>query len=289
MSFEADSLGIRPTGLELLRDLVHEHAGIYYDAARLETMADRIAPLVTERQFGSFLDYFYYLKYDPAGAFEWNRVFDALSVPETYFWREIDQIKAAVDVVVPALVARYGSRPVRIWSVPCASGEEPLTIAMLLEERGWFERANIELYAADASPAAIARATQGEYRERSFRALPPALRDRYFEHGDQLWRVKRTLHARVRGWHTLNLMQPEHARLVGAAPLIFCRNVFIYFSQHAVRQVVETLADMMPAPAYLCVSASESLLRISNRFELEEIGGAFMYVKPAGTSGGQHP
>lgn len=281
MSFEANSLGIRTAGLELLRDLVHDQVGVYYDTARLDAMADRIAPLVAERAFASFLDYFYYLKYDPAAGTEWTRVCDALSVPETYFWREIDQIKAAVECVLPRLVKRFGAAPIRIWSVPCASGEEPLTIAMVLEESGWFHRAQIELHAGDVSPAAIHRALAGEYRERSFRALPPALHERYFRREGSVWRVNRELHRRVRTWQTLNLMDLEQARQVGAAPLIFCRNLFIYFSPHAIRRVTDAFADTMPAPGYLCVAASESLLRITDRFELEEIGGAFMYVKPA--------
>lgn len=279
MSFEADSLGIRATGLELLRDLVHERSGLHYDGPRLDSLADRLAPLVAERRFGSFLEYFFLLKYDAEADAEWKRVLDALAVPETYFWREIRQLEAAVDVVVPQLAARCGSRPLRIWSVPCASGEEPLTIAMLLEERNWFNRANIELHAADASPAAIARALAGHYRERSFRALPPPLRERYFEPQHETWRVKPSLHRRVHAWHTLNLMDRDAARVVGNAPLIFCRNMFIYFSASAIRQVVETFADVMPEPGYLCVAASESLLRVTNRFDLEEVGGAFMYVK----------
>jgi chemotaxis protein methyltransferase CheR len=279
MSFDADSLGIRATGLELLRDLVSERSGLYYDEARLDGLADRLAPLVAERHFTSFLDYFYLLKYDAAADTEWNRVLDALSVPETYFWREVRQIEAAVNVLVPQLAAQCGSLPLRIWSVPCASGEEPLTIAMLLEEHKWFDRANIELHAADASPAAIARARVGQYRERSFRALPPALRERYFEpHGDG-GRVKASLHRRVHEWHVMNLMDRDAARRVGSAPLIFCRNLFIYFSTSSIRQVVDTFADTMPTPGYLCVAAAESLLRVTTRFELEDIGGSFVYVK----------
>jgi chemotaxis protein methyltransferase CheR len=64
-------------------------------------------------------------------------------------------------------------------------------------------------------------------------------------------------------------------------PIIFCRNLFIYFSEAGVRQVVEQFARLMPCPAYLCVAAAESLLRVTTAFELEEIGGAFVYVKTA--------
>lgn len=284
MSFEADGLGIRSAGLPLLRDLVHERGGLYYDHGRLDSLADRMAPLVAARGFSAFLDYYYYLKYDAAADDEWTRVFDALSVPETYFWREVEQLRAAVEHVLPRLVSLYAPSPVRIWSMPCASGEEPLTLAMLLYEAGWFERAAIEIFAGDASGAAIARAKRGEYRERSFRTLSEERRERYFERCGEQWRVRPFLHQRVTEWQALNVMEPLQMHRVGTAPLIFCRNMFIYFSPEAVKRVVDTFADVMPSPGFLCVSASESLLRFTNRFELEEIGGSFMYVKRPDTA-----
>src|SRR6185369_4425836 len=133
-----------------------EHTGMTFEQGLTDLLAERIAPLVVERGFRSFLDLYYLLKYDEASApAAWRQVMDALSVPETYFWREIDQIRAIVCRVVPE-VARRHHDVIRIWSAPCATGEEPLTIAMALEEAGWFERAAIEIYASDGSAAALA-------------------------------------------------------------------------------------------------------------------------------------
>jgi chemotaxis protein methyltransferase CheR len=204
---------------------------------------------------------------------------DALAVPETYFWREIDQIRALVDVVVPALVNTLQGTPLRIWSVPCASGEEPLTIAMMLDQAGWFERAPIEVHGSDGSPAAIARARSGRYRERSFRTLPETLRDRYFTRDGDAWIPQPRLSERIGSWSVVNLMAPEQVALHAQARVIFCRNVFIYFTETSIRSVVNRFADAMPPRSYLCVGASESLLRITTRFDLVEVGGAFMYVK----------
>jgi chemotaxis protein methyltransferase CheR len=277
MRSRIDSLGLRNAAVPLLRDLVHERAGIFFEDARLDVLAERLSALVIDRGFESFLDYYYLLKYDEEAGVEWGRVMDALSVPETYFWREIDQIRAAVDVLVPSLAAA-GHRPIRIWSVPCASGEEPLTIAMMLEEGGWFGRACIEVHGSDASPAQIARARAGRFRERSFRALPPGLRDRYFTRSGDSWVPDESLRARISSWSVVNLVEDDLSAH-GSAPIIFCRNLFIYFSQDRIRAVVERLADAMPSPAYLFVGASESLLRVTRRFSLEEVGGAFVYVK----------
>jgi len=281
MASQSGNLGFSMAAVPLLRDLIHERTGLYYDAARLENLADRLAPLVVERGFASFLDYYYLLKYDADAGGEWARVMDALAVPETYFWREPDQLRAIVDVVVPALARQQTAAPIRIWSVPCSTGEEPLTLAMMLQDAGWFDRAAIEIHASDASPAAIARARAGKYRERSFRSLPVHLRQRYFTQDQDGWIVDPTIHARVTSWSVVNVLCEGDVAARARVPIIFCRNLFIYFSEAGVRQVVEQFARLMPCPAYLCVAAAESLLRVTAAFELEEIAGAFVYVKTA--------
>lgn len=278
MEFRAESLGLGGGVTAILRDLIHERLGLIYEPSQFDQVADRLAPLVIARGLGSFMDYYYVLKYsdDPA---EWGRVMDALAVQETYFWREIDQLRAMVEEVVPMLVDRGRGQPVRIWSVPCATGEEPLTIAMLLEEQGWFARAPIEIFGSDASPAAIAKARTGVYRSRAFRNLPRALQDKYFTRaGETSWTVSPDLQRRV-AYDVVNLVDAADVARHAAAPLIFCRNVFIYFSDKSIRRAVDVFTREMPAPAFLCVGASESLLRLATRFELREIGGAFVYVK----------
>lgn len=278
MSRDVDSLGLQPGAVTLVRDLVHDRTGLFYDEGRLGQMADRLAPLVTNRGFHTFLDFYYFLKYDEGADAEWVRVMDALAVPETYFWREIDQLRAIVDVIVPSLAPTL-ARPLRIWSVPCASGEEPLSLAMMLHRCGRLEQ--VEISASDASQAALDAAARGLYRERAFRALPDELRDRYFTREGDRWRVDMALRERI-SWSRVNLLDTTGVVRHAAADVILCRNVFIYFSETAIRQVVETLARTMPLPGYLCVGAAESLLRMTDRFELEQIGDAFVYVKKSG-------
>jgi chemotaxis protein methyltransferase CheR len=277
MSSQADGLGLSHSALPLLADVIHDRLGLFYEPSRFDLLADRLAPLVLDRGFESFLDYYYLLKYDADGGDEWRRVADALSVTETYFWREIDQLRAVVEHLVPRLA--LDDRVLRIWSVPCATGEEPLTLAMLLEESGWFARAAIEIHASDASAVAIARARAGRFRERAFRTLPPALRARYFRPDGDTWVVDPALHARITSWSVANLMCEGDILPRARAPIIVCRNVFIYFSAAAIGRTVATFARAMPAQAYLCLGASESLLKLRTAFDLEEIGGAFVYVK----------
>ena len=276
-----DALGIRvpERTLPLLRDLVNAHTGIFCDGERLPVLRDRLAPLALERGFDSLLDYYYLLKYDGEATGEWARAIDALSVQETYFWREIDQVRALTDRILPALLDA-GRRRIRIWSVPCASGEEPLSIAMALEEGGWFAKVPIEIHASDASGSALRKAESGRYGMRAFRQLPLPLREKYFEvAAANTWAVKPSLKARVTTWSRVNVVRQGDVAPLAGADVIFCRNLFIYFHETTVRLVANSFADYMPKPGFLCLGAAESLLRLTTRFELQDIGGAYVYVK----------
>ena len=285
MQYRSESLGLAGHVTTLLMDLIHERLGLHYAPGESEQLADRLAPLVIDRGLDSFMDYYYRLKYSPEPG-EWSKVMDALSIQETYFWREIDQLRSVVDVIVPPLVAERRGRPLQIWSSACASGEEPLTIAMLLAEAGWFDRAPIHVVASDGSPKAIARARQGEYAERSFRNLPGALREKYFVRRENRWSVSPELHRRV-SYDQVNLVAEDQVARYSSSPVIVCRNVFIYFSDRSIQRTLRLFEQSMPSPAYLCVGVSESLLRRTSVFDLQEIGGAFVYVKGPSGHGSQ--
>ena len=270
---------VLPAGTStLIRSLINERIGMFFDNGKSDLLIDKLSPLVIERGFGSYLDYYYLLKYDPAARVEWQNVMNALSVQETYFWREFDQIRSLVQTLLPQLQARNSNSTMRIWSAACATGEEPLTIAIALNEAGWFERASIEIVATDASTKAIDRAIQGIYRERAFRNLPAHLRDRYFERIGSDWRVRSDIHSRIK-WGIANLMDEDEISRFASADFIFCRNVFIYFSENAIGQVVRSFSRFIRPPGYLFVGAAESLLRLTTDFSLTEVDDAFVYVK----------
>ena len=276
--FFSETLGLTPSAFTLLRDLIHDRTGIYFEDEKQDILADKLSPRVIEAGFDSFLDYYYLLKYDTDRPEEWGRLMNAITVQETYFWRELDQIRALVDVILPEYIETHPGQPIRIWSAACATGEEPLTMAMALEEEDWFERELLTIHASDASAAALEKARGGVYRGRSFRNLPPQLKTRYFREDSGGHRVSPSLHDRIR-WHRANLMVEEEVRPMAESPFIFCRNVFIYFSKKSIKRTVDLFHRHMPTPGFLFTGASESLLTVTRDFELEEIGGAFVYVK----------
>lgn len=278
MGFRSQGLALPEGAGALIRNLINEHTGMFFDNGKSDLLLDKISPLVIERGFTSYLDYYYLLKYDPSARLEWQNVMNVLSVQETYFWREIDQTRALVQTLVPQWHARNSGSTLRIWSAACATGEEPLTIAIALNEAGWFERASIEILASDASSKAIDRAVQGVYKQRAFRNLPADLRERYFEAEGSGWRVRSDIHSRVK-WRVANLMDEDQIAPLSSADVIFCRNVFIYFSESAIARVVRSFFRSIRSPGYLFVGAAESLLRLTTDFTLNEIDDAFVYVK----------
>ena len=151
---------------------------------------------------------------------------------------------------------------------------------MALEEAGSFARVPIEIYASDASDAALRKAAQGVYGRRAFRQLSYEMQQKYFDVvGENSWRVKPSVKARITQWSRVNVVRSEEVAPLVAADVIFCRNLFIYFHEATVRLVADRFADGMRTPGFLCVGAAESLLRMTTRFDLQDLGGAYVYVK----------
>jgi chemotaxis protein methyltransferase CheR len=264
---------LTPQLFAILGALVEERAGLHYGASAMELFADKVAQRASDAGFESLLDYYYYLRYDPAGGEELDRLVDALLVHETYFFREADQLRALVDeILLPA--ASRGARP-RVWCAAAATGEEPLTLAMMLAERGALGR--VEIVASDLSRRALERARAGVFGARSQRALPPEAARWLTRSGDAAV-VDPSLRDAIE-WRCANLVDPATYAAFGAFDAIACRNVLIYFSDATAHRVVTSLAEHLVPGGHLLVGASESLLRFGTLLRCEERGGAFFYVK----------
>ena len=278
IGYSADILGFSQAAFALLRDLICQRAGVYYGDDKRDLLADKLSDLVASHGMTSFLDYYYLLRYEGDADRHWSELMDHLAVPETYFWRQPEQILALASEVAPRHFERHPGRPLRIWSAACCTGEEPISLAMALAEAGWLHGNPVELVGSDASPAVVERAREGLYGERSFRSLPDALRQKYFRPEGSRWRVVPQLHGQIR-WTTANLVDEADVRPLATADVIFCRNVFIYFSDAAITRAAELFAEGMRDDGHLFLGASESLARLDTAFDLSEVAGAFVYVK----------
>src|SRR5689334_17037190 len=145
-------LPLSPQVFTILAALVEERAGIHYSPDDRELLAEKLSVRAIDQGFESLLDYYYFMRYDEGGAEELTRLVETLVVHETYFFREREQLEWLVhSVLVPRCAA--GRRP-RVWSAACATGEEPLTVAMYLAERGL--AGAVDLVATDISERALA-------------------------------------------------------------------------------------------------------------------------------------
>ena len=257
----------------ILGALVEERAGLHYGLTEADLFLERVSARADEAGFDSLLDYYYYLRYDPGGSAEFDELVAHLVVNETYFFRELEPLRLIVDRFVRPLV-KAGQRP-RIWSAACSTGEEPLTLAMLLAEAGLL--ASVELLATDISSRALAKAQSGLFSRRSLRhVVAPELAQRWLsEQGSQL-RVAPELVDAI-AWRRLNLCAPAETAAVGDWDVILCRNVLIYFRDETVAQVIQGLASQLRPGGALLVGVSESLLRFGTALACEELDQVFYY------------
>ena len=263
----------------LLRDQIYRRSGIWFNDTAKYLLQKRLSPRARELSFDSFQKYFYFLQYDPRADAEFDQIFDLVTTNETYFFREPAQLQAFVEEIVPDLMSRKPVKKVRIWSAGCSSGEEPYSIAILLEEAGWYEHAAFEIFASDINQQVLAKARKGHYRENAFRATSPLLREKYFtREADGGWRIRDEIRNRV-SFGRLNLYDEARVSLLGQLDIVFCRNVIIYFDDSSKKVVVSNFYNRLIDGGYLLLGHSESLISLSTQFKLRHLKNDMVYQK----------
>lgn len=135
--FEDHSVPLPDDVFRLLRDLIHNYFGIYFDDGSKFLLERRLSRRLEQRQLKSFEEYYHFLRYDRKQEEELSILIDNLTTNETYFFRESAQLNAFSQEILPEIRAGLADRrALRIWSAGCSTGEEPYTIAMLLLESG---------------------------------------------------------------------------------------------------------------------------------------------------------
>ena len=263
----------------LLRDAIYKRTGMWFADNSKYLLQKRLSPRARELNFDSFQKYFYFLQYDPRADTEFDQIYDLVTTNETYFFREPAQLAAFTDEIVPDILTRKGVKKIRIWSAGCSSGEEPYSIAMLLQTAGWYEKAAFEIFASDINQSVLAKARRGQYRENAFRATEPAVRERYFTRdADNSWRISDEIRNRI-SFGRLNLYDEPRVSLLGHLDVVFCRNVIIYFDDASKKVVVANFYNRLVEGGYLLLGHSESLISLSTQFKLRHLKNDMVYQK----------
>ncbi len=268
----------------LLRDFIHEQFGLYFDDSQRASLRTRLAPRLALLGLNSFEDYYRYLRFAPERDAEQQRMVSHLTNNETYFFREQPQLGVFATHVLRAIKerkTRSGERTLSILSAGCSTGEEPLTLAMILFDSGqFFWGWEIRLTGLDVDEAALEKARRGVYHQNSLRAVTAPLLDRHFCEETGGVRVRDSVRRAV-SFQAGNLLEPQSYQ--GLAPLdaIFCRNVLIYFSDVSVQRAVNLFHQALAPGGYLFLGHAESLARVTNGFVPIRFQGAIVYHKPA--------
>lgn len=194
-------------------------------------------------------------------ASEWTRLFVLLTNQESYFFRDAGQLSVIRDHILPELIQRNRhTRTLRLWSAGCSTGEEPYSLAMMIEEvLPLREEWRVVILGTDLSEAALERAQSGVYGSWSFRALDAPMKERFFRARAGKWEVRPPLRKMVT-FSTGNLLLdvfPSRANEVHDMDLIVCRNVFIYFGREAVARVLRKFSATLRPDGFLVTGHAE--------------------------------
>lgn len=238
-------------------------------------MSERVVAL----GHASFAEYCEYLRYHPQRKTEVDRAIDLVTTNETYFFRELSQLRAFERQVLPNLrdSARLRKR-LTVWSAGCSTGEEVYTLAILIERSNLFAGWDVRVLGNDISRRVLQTARRAVYREASFRAMPSEY-ERYFVHTPEGRMVQESIRAKCHFGH-FNLLDEARVAMIGRVDAIFCRNVLIYFDQGSRRRVIQSFYERLEPLGYLMLGHSESLLHTSTAFELAHLQGDLAYRKP---------
>jgi chemotaxis protein methyltransferase CheR len=264
---------LSPQLFAVFASLIEEACGLHYDASNGALLAAKLGDHARDRGHDTLLDYYYRLRYDDATGAELTRLVEALLVHETYLFRELGPLNELVDAhLVPCVRARGRAR---VWSAACSTGEEPYTLAMLLDRRGVLDL--VEIVATDLSAEVIERARHGTLSRRALRDGHPAdLAARYTTPVGRGLAIVPAIRRAV-AFSTVNLVGAPGPDGLGVFDAIVCRNVLIYFRDEHIVRVIDRLIEHLAPGGLIAVGVSESLLRFGTRLVCEERGDAFFY------------
>jgi chemotaxis protein methyltransferase CheR len=262
--------------LEILRILVQSRSGVVIDPTKTYLIESRLGPVARREGFASLSDLVTALRTRREERLMWA-VTEALTDTDTSFFRDSSVFDEFRDAILPRF-AGPRTTPIRIWSAACASGQEPFSLAMALEdERSRLGGARVELFASDLSEACLEKAQSGLYTQFEVqRGLPIRLLVRHFERHGEMWRIAPTLAQAVR-FRRINLLADLSA--LGSFEVIFCRYAVSQFEPGVRRRVLAQLAGLLSDDGVLVLGRDENIDGVDGLVGIPGHGGLF--TRPA--------
>ncbi len=264
--------------------LLLDRYGLFFSDRRRPELESAILRAFAASPTADFNEYYTLLAEQTDGGLEMERLVNAVTINETYFFRDAAQFDALSTTVLPQLIERRRMlRTLRVWSAGCSSGEEPYSIAMLLRDMlPDVDEWSITILATDVNTAALDRARQGLFGDWAFREQRAKdLRARYFRRTGARWELTPDVRRMVT-FSRLNLAGtefPSYATNTMFVDLILCRNVTIYFSEIVTLAVVDRFHDTLTDGGWLVVGHSELSLNVYRRFQTRNFPNTVLYQR----------
>lgn len=262
-------------------EFIYRKSGIYLEH---DKHYDKLAKFVDKRseelELDSFRKYFFKLRFEDKEGLEFQELMNGITVNETYFFREKDQFEVLVDTILPELHKRMpASKPLRILSSPCSTGEEPYSMILhIVEEDKVVNERDIEVVGIDIDSTVIKKAQAAKYTDRSVHAIPKDVLARWFDKKGLGYELGEDLQGSV-DFQVANIFDKAQMRKLGKFDVIFSRNMLIYFDDASRKEVAMTFYDMLNPGGYVLLGHAEYMSRIVSVFNAKKVDKTLIYQK----------
>lgn len=260
-----------------LADLLKRNSGLALGDGKEYLLESRLPSVAARMGFADLPSLVQGLRFRPTPDLI-KAVCDAMTTGETFFFRDTVPFVALEQQLIPEMLpgARALGRPLRIWCAASSTGQEPYSIAMIVDRmRPTLAGVPVEIVATDYSSATLARARAGIYNQFEVqRGLPVQLLVKYFQQVPTGFQISAELRRMVE-FRELNLLQPLTA--LGMFDIIFVRNVLIYFDTPTKRDVLERIARQLHPGGAVLLGGTENTLGITERLVRQEGSGVSVY------------
>lgn len=272
---------------EYLRSFLKDRSGLALTPEKRYLVESRLSPICRRFEVDTLSELIGKLKAGRTPTLE-TAVVEAMTTNETFFFRDKAPFDLFKDVLLPRyLSARASTRRLRIWCAAASTGQEPYSLAMLIDQAaaklpGW----QVEIVATDISTEVLEKAKAGLYSQFEVqRGLPIQLLVKYFTQVGDQWQISPQIRAMV-NYRPLNLIK-EFGHL-GTFDIIYCRNVLIYFDKPTKADVLQRLAKAMAPDGALLLGAAETVIGITDVLA-PDTANRGLYAKTAGGQGTTFP
>jgi chemotaxis protein methyltransferase CheR len=263
--------------LEPFQKLIKQRCGLILEGIGEEKLAAILAQRIIVTRLSNSAEYYSHLQ---GSGDEFQDLVNLLTINETYFFREVEQLRLLTERLVPRLLMqREDNQPLRILSAGCSTGEEPYSLVMALREKYGDDVSSLFTFiGGDIDTQALAKARSGCYNEFSFRAVAADIKARYFDYDGWVYRLKDEIRNRVE-FHEMNLFADEFPAALHGCDIIFFRNVSIYFDTPTRRIIQQNLASLLKDNGYLMIGTAETIANDLGVLHLVEEDGLFYFSK----------